>query len=194
MTWYVIDGMDGSGKSTAGTILRELLESKGRSVLSITHPTHDRLMGRIASKFLHMDGGRFWEMLSAVFYVFDVLTSLFHVRRHRKEYDDVIFIRYSMAVAYVPASLVPITSRIVEAVLPVPDVKILMDIDPDVAFSRIESRGESLELFETPDRLRRTRGKIMMIADGWNIIDNTKSDVELRERIMEMLCDMEDAG
>ncbi|MBO5669641.1 MAG: thymidylate kinase, partial [Candidatus Methanomethylophilaceae archaeon] len=29
MTWYVVDGMDGSGKSTAGNILKAHLESRG---------------------------------------------------------------------------------------------------------------------------------------------------------------------
>ncbi len=184
MTWYVIDGMDGSGKSTAGDMLRQHLESMGRSVLQITHPTEHRLAGRIADRFLHMPGGKFWEILAAVFYIMDVVMSLLYVRRHGRSYDDVLFVRYSMAVAYVPRRIVPVTYRIVESILPIPDVKILVDIDPDIAYGRICSRGESLELFETSNRLRKTREKIMSISADWYIIDNSGSQEELRDGLM----------
>lgn len=187
MTWYVVDGMDGSGKSTAGNILKAHLESRGRKVLDITHPTEHRFVGRVADKFLHMEGGKFWEILAAIFYIMDVVASLFYVRRHGRMYDDIIFIRYSLAVAYVPTFMVPMTYRIVESVLPVPDIKIYVDISPDVAFERIKSRGESLELFETPDRLSKTRGKIMLISEGWNIVDNSGSEVNLEEQIVDVL-------
>ena len=187
MTWYVIDGMDGSGKSTAGAMLKTELESRGRRVLEITHPTDHRLVGRIADRFLHMPGGKFWEILAAVFYIFDVVASLAYVRRHRRSYDDLIFVRYSMAVAYVPKRIVPVTYRIVESVLPVPDVKVLIDIDPAVALGRICSRGESLELFETPERLSKIRSKIMMISDGWHTIDNSGSDDELKEQVLRII-------
>ena len=187
MTWYVVDGMDGSGKSTAGNILKAHLESRGRKVLDITHPTEHRFVGRVADKFLHMGGGKFWEILAAIFYIMDVVASLFYVRRHGRMYDDIIFVRYSLAVAYVPTFMVPMTYRIVESVLPVPDIKIYVDISPDVAFERIKSRGESLELFETPDRLSKTRGKIMLISEGWNIVDNSGSEVNLEEQIVDVL-------
>lgn len=187
MTWYVVDGMDGSGKSTAGNILKAHLESRGRKVLDITHPTERRFVGRVADKFLHMEGGKFWEILAAIFYIMDVVASLFYVRRHGRMYDDIIFVRYSLAVAYVPTFMVPMIYRIVESVLPVPDIKIYVDISPDVAFERIKSRGESLELFETPDRLSKTRGKIMLISEGWNIVDNSGSEVNLEEQIVDVL-------
>ena len=187
MTWYVIDGMDGSGKSTAGAMLRSELESDGRSVLEITHPTEHRLVGRIADRFLHMPGGKFWELLAAIFYIMDVVASLFYIRRHGRSYDDVIFVRYSMAVAYVPTRIVPITYRIVESVLPIPDVKVLVDIDPDVALERICSRGESLEMFETPERLSKVRRKIMMISDSWTVIDNSGSDNDLRDQVLRVI-------
>ena len=187
MTWYVIDGMDGSGKSTAGRFVKDHLESEGRSVLEITHPTEHRVVGRIADRFLHMPGGKFWELLAALFYILDVVASLFYVRRVGKNYDDIIFVRYSMAVAYVPAGLVPLTYRIVESVLPVPDVKILVDIEPEIALERILFRGESLESFETPERLAKVRRKIMMISDGWYIVDNAGSDISLREQLLAVL-------
>ena len=187
MTWYVIDGMDGSGKSTAGTMLKSELESFGRYVLEVTHPNEQRILGRITDRFLRFPGGKFWELLATIFYIFDVLMSLIHVRRHGSMYDDIIFIRYSMAVAYVPKRMVRNTYRIVESILPVPDVKVFVDIEPQVALDRINSRGESLEVFETYERLSKVRGKMKMISHDWYIIDNSGSNQELRDQIRRLL-------
>ena len=102
MAWYVVDGMDGSGKSTVAGILKGELEARGRSVLVIAHPNRDTVVGRMELRFLRGDG-RLDVIMSTILYVADVLHSL-RVMRGRKGrgYDDVIFVRYIMAVAYLP--------------------------------------------------------------------------------------------
>lgn len=47
MVWYVVDGMDGSGKTTAADMLASELRSQGRRVLMISHPNTDTLVGRL---------------------------------------------------------------------------------------------------------------------------------------------------
>ena len=74
-----------------------------------------------------------------------VLHSLDVKRWHSKGYDDVIFVRYSMAAAYLPESLCGKAYEIIEKILPVPDVKVFVDIDAKVAMERILARGEELE-------------------------------------------------
>ena len=54
-----------------------------------------------------------------------------------------------------------------------PDVKILVDIEPETAMERILERGEKLEVFETVDKLRSTRQKMLGISEGWFVIDNS---------------------
>lgn len=172
MTWYVVDGMDGSGKTTSSDLIRAQLESEGRKVLEITHPNSGFFFGKLAARFLCIPG-KIATLFSTVFYIFDVIHSLNHKKWHGKEYDDVIFVRYSMAAAYLPASLCPTAYRIISKVLPVPDVKILVDIEPETAMERILERGEKLEVFETVDKLRSTRQKMLGISEGWYVIDNS---------------------
>ena len=181
MTWYVVDGMDGSGKTTSSDLISKQLEEEGRKVLEITHPNSEFFFGKLAARFLCVPG-KIATLFSTLFYIFDVLHSLNHKKWHGKEYDDVIFVRYSMAAAYLPAFLCPVAYRIISKVLPVPDVKILVDIEPETAMQRIIDRGERLEVFETVDKLHSTRSKMLSISDGWFVIDNsgTRENTELQ--------------
>ncbi len=38
MAWYVVDGMDGCGKSTCADVIRDKLAGEGRRVFMVTHP------------------------------------------------------------------------------------------------------------------------------------------------------------
>ena len=53
-----------------------------------------------------------------------------------------------------------------------PDVAILVDVDPETAMSRISGRGEDLEVFETVERLGVVRDRMLGLADGWEVLDN----------------------
>ena len=172
MTWYVVDGMDGSGKTTSSDFIREQLISEGRKVLEITHPNSGTSYGRASAKYL-CQPGKVAVLLATVFYIVDVLHSLKVKRKHGKEYDDIIFVRYSLAAAYLPKSLCKPAYRVIEMILPVPDVKIYVDIDPKTALERIYERGEELETFETEDNLQKTRDKMGLITESWIVIDNS---------------------
>lgn len=174
MTWYVVDGMDGSGKSSVGDIIDKKLTADGRKVLLITHPNDSCRSGRLAAKYLKKHG-KGAMILSTLFYIFNVLHSLRVKRKTKKEFDDFIFVRYNMAVAYLPKSLNKIGYKVISVVLPMPDVKIFVDIDPKIAMSRILSRGEELEMFETEEKLTKTREKMLALTDQWIIIDNSGS-------------------
>lgn len=176
MTWYVVDGMDGSGKSSVGDLIKERLEKDGRKVLMITHPNDSCRAGRKASDYLHRkEGGKLTKIMSTYYYILNVLHSLKVKRKSKKDYDDFIFVRYSMAVAYLPKSLIKLGFKFIEFVLPVPDVKIFVDIDPEIAMQRILSRGEELEVFETKEELTKTRNKMLLISDKWIVINNSHS-------------------
>ena len=75
MAWYVVDGMDGSGKSTVADILRDELESRGRSVMVIAHPNRGTAVGRLELAFLRGDS-KLDVVMSTVLYVADVLHSI----------------------------------------------------------------------------------------------------------------------
>lgn len=182
-----MDGLDGCGKSTVADTIRRELESEGRRVLLMEHPNRNLLVGRLERAFLE-GNTKVHVIMSTILYIMDVLHSLTYVRGPRgKGYDDIVFVRYSMAAAYLPDSLTELAYDVICHVLPTPDVRILVDIDPDVAMSRIVSRGENLEIFETDEKLRLVRGRMLRIADGWKVVDNSDgidSMVEQVRRIM----------
>lgn len=183
MTWYVVDGMDGSGKSTAASILREELESEGRTVLAIEHPNAATVVGRMEQAFLHKDG-KLCVILSTIMYVADVLRSLTVMRGRRgRSVDDVVFVRYSMAVAYLSDGACRKADRAVKALLPHPDASVFVDVTATTAIRRIRTRGEALEYFETEERLDAIRSRMLGLADGWVVVDNNSGIEDLREQI-----------
>lgn len=186
MTWYVVDGMDGSGKTTSSDFLREQLRSEGRNVLEITHPNSNTSYGRVAEKYL-CEEGKGAVLISTMFYILDVLRSLRFKKKHGKEYDDIIFVRYSLAAAYMPERLCKPIYKIIEMILPVPDVKIYVDVEPEIALKRIHERGEQLEIFETLEKLEKTRRKMFLITDSWIKIDNSGTPEETREQTKKIL-------
>ena len=184
MTWYVVDGMDGAGKSTAGEILVQELESRGRKVLFMEHPNRSTLAGRLESAFL-LKEGKLFVILSTLAYVADVLHSLMVMRgRKGREADDVVFVRYSMAVAYLSDGACSKADRLVKALLPKPDVAVLVDVDPDTAMERIMERGEGIEIFETSERLGKIRSRMLDISDGWIVLDNSALKDTFRQEMV----------
>ena len=167
--------MDGSGKSTVGDMVTERLEAQGRRVLYVTHPNKDCFWGRLELKFLHIDGVPAVAVTTAL-YITDVVCSLFRARHHRKDYDDVVFVRYIMAVSYMPEKIVRKGYDIISRILPMPDVKIFVDVDAETAMSRIEARSEDRETFEQVEKLDKVRSKMLMLTEcGWHVIDNSRS-------------------
>lgn len=186
MTWYVVDGMDGCGKSSVAQLLEKKLESDGRSVLVYSHPT-ERLVGRIERRTLQIEG-KAAHITSTVLYVMDVVSSLVRFGFKRRRYDDAIFVRYSLGVCYLPEKLVPKGYRIISAVFPEPDVKILVDIDENTAMGRIRARGEPFESFEKEEELAAIRRRLLSVSgDGWHIVDNSGTWADTERQISELL-------
>lgn len=171
MTWYLVDGVDGSGKSTVADEMRRHLESQGRRVAVYTHPSTDSLPGRLSARFLTKEG-KVATMASTAFYVMDALRSISLMRLNRRKYDDVIFVRYIMAVAYLPDRIYRRLYSDIAVILPMPEVSVFVDVEPEVAMERILARGEELEMFETVEKLAVTRSKMLDLAEDWIIIDN----------------------
>ena len=184
MTWYVVDGMDGCGKTTCADIIKRKLESEGRRVFLVTHPDTGCLAGRLENAYLHKEG-KLFKLLSTLFYIIDVLESLAHMTVHRKDYDDFIFVRYLMAVAYLPERLQKKAYRIISGILPMPDEAILVDVDAETSMRRILERGEDLEAFENMDDLTRVRNSMLSLSEGWTVVDNSSPMDDVKARLEE---------
>ena len=187
--WYVVDGMDGSGKSSVAEYLAEELRARGRKVLILGHPNHDTYIGQKEADYL-LKEGKFAKIMATMFYIMDVTHSIRVKKKNDRteEYDDIIFVRYIMAVTYVPESLSKIAYNFFALVFPEPDMKILVDVDGPTAMARITSRGEALESFETEEQLTAIRAKMMNFTyDRWNVVDNNGTLEESKIQIIEII-------
>ena len=98
------------------------------------------------------------------------------VRWYRKQRSGtVVFVRYLLGTAYLPAKLAGAGYKFFGKLLPRPDLAFFIDIDPDVARTRILARGGQLEMFESLDKLSQTREVVRRLtAKDWITIDNNE--------------------
>src|SRR5512136_1556401 len=187
--FIVVDGLDGCGKDTHAQRIKQLIESEGRRVLIVSHPS-TRLFGRLSKRNLQ-GSGPVARLLATVFFVADVLESVRLLRIRRKD-ETVILVRYLLGTAYLPEGLAPLGYALFRKVLPFPDIAFFIDIEPEVALRRIALRGHAPEMFETPEKLGQTRRIAKsLIGNEWVVIDNSEDgerpfkDVEriIRERL-----------
>jgi dTMP kinase len=188
MRWIVIDGIDGSGKSTYARWVKEHYESLGETVLVRIHPS-ERFLGSLTRRTLQ-GKGRVLHLLSSIFFIGDVLSSLRYLRKDGQRYGTVIYIRYLMATAYLPERYIQLGYDFFAKFLPVPKRLLLVDIDPLVAMKRIEKRNEAKEMFEDLESLRKTRAKVLRLAgNGWTVIENNVDVNEMPPRLINIIED-----
>ena len=183
--WIVVDGLDGSGKSTIAHWIGDYYEARGEKVLVQMHPS-GRFTGMIARRALQSKGAAMF-VVSTAFFIFDVLGSLSRLRRWSRSYDTVVFVRYIMAAAYLPKRFAHQGYDLIARVLPIPSRLLLIDIDPETAMKRISTREDEEEMFENIPSLTREREKILMLSQGWQVLDNNQDEAASRHQLMRIL-------
>lgn len=183
--WIVIDGLDGSGKSTVASWIKEYYEARGESVHVQVHPS-DRWTGRMSRRALQGKGALLFA-LSTAFYVTDILISVAKMRGEPGKFDDLVFVRYLMGTAYLPKRIAKQGYTIFSKVLPVPERLLLVDIEPENALHRIALREDREEMFENLPSLEKSREKMLMLSEGWDILDNNGEEDATRRMLNERL-------
>jgi len=186
----VVDGLDGCGKDTHAENIRRVLEAKGERVTIISHPSRRRL-GRLSKRSLE-SSGPMARTFATLFFTLDVLMS---VRWYKKQKDGtVIFVRYLLGTAYLPANLASPGYGVFRRLLPFPDLAFFIDIDPEVALRRIKSRGHAPEMFETKSKLEGVRRIArQLVKDEWVRVDNSVDGSAPFEEVERILIER-DAG
>ena len=126
-------------------------------------------------------------LLSSAFYMFDVLGSVVRLPLWRRRYDTVVFVRYLLATAYLPDRLAHLAYDIFASVLPVPECLLLVDVEPENALRRIESRQHEEEMFENLPALVIVRERVLSLATTWEVLDNNGCESGSRRRLDEIL-------
>ncbi|MDT8781475.1 MAG: thymidylate kinase [Candidatus Bathyarchaeota archaeon] len=177
MTLIVIDGLDGSGKSTQANCLAAYLKSQNKSYLLRIHPEKDNYFGVKASQFL-CSRGKNAHFASALFYMLDVINSI--IRYSWRREDFIIFVRYLMGTAYLPAPLHLISYCFFALIVPKAETMFFLDVMPERAHYRIRVRDKQ-EMFEDKNKLAEVRLKALSLVKmgKWVIVDSNKSAKEV---------------
>lgn len=176
MRFIIIDGLDGSGKDTHASLIKEKYLKKGENVILRIHPEDDNSYGIRAKKAL-LGRGKLNKIKASVFYALDVIRS---VRKYYGRADTVIFARYLMGVAYLPFPLAKFFYKLFEITLPTSKYMFFLDLEPQEALRRLQTRNEE-EMFENLDDLIKVRKKALKLAAHWHII-NTEGPIENVQR------------
>jgi len=186
MRWIVLDGIDGSGKSTYAGLIEQYYLDRRERVMVHVHPSSG-ILGRVCRRALESRGSAM-HTVAAIFFIADVLRSLSRMKKEEGRYDTVIYVRYIMATAYLPDRLAPLGYKFISRLLPVPQRQVLIDIDPAMANERISRRAEKKEMFEDPANLNRAREKLLsMASEKWKIIDNSLPMDKGKESLFRLL-------
>jgi dTMP kinase len=183
MVFIAIDGLDASGKSTQAWRLVGQLRRRGHSVHIRFHPSNDSWAGVKARRYLFAEG-RNAHFASAMFYIVDVISSVIKCPWWLTDY--VVFVRYLMGTAYLPAPLDRIAYAFFAVLLPRPRHMLYLDVEPERAYSRILENRERREMFESLEQLRKVgpRARRLAVLHGWSIIDGNLKEEEVHSRIL----------
>lgn len=159
--YIILEGISGSGKDTQALLLQKRLEQDGKRVVMVVEPsdtfrTFRKSLGEstdpVVTLFLLMaDRYKLIQKtvipsLQSGIVVLSVRSFLSTLVYQENEMYDSMFL--ALAHQFVPA----------------PDLVILYDIDPDIAFKRIQKRDRQLSSDEVPEKMLRYRQKYLEIC------------------------------
>ncbi|EKQ52457.1 MAG: thymidylate kinase [Methanobacterium sp. Maddingley MBC34] len=186
MRFIIIDGLDGSGKSTQAKLIQEKYISMGESVILREHPSFDNSYGLKAKKAL-LGRGKINKIKASVYYALDVISS---VKKYNGKADNIIMVRYLMGVAYLPLPMAKLLYRFFTTILPTSHYMFFLDLEPEESLKRMSSRNDE-EMFENLDDLVKVREKALELAQDWYIINTAGSIGEVKRKIHAILDDVD---
>lgn len=186
MRFIIIDGLDGSGKSTQARLIQDKYLSRGESVILREHPSLDNFYGQKAKKAL-LGRGKINKIKASTYYALDVIRS---VKKYDGTADNIIMVRYLMGVAYLPLPLAKILYSLFTMILPTSPYMFFLDLEPQESLKRMSARNDE-EMFENMKDLVKVRKKALELAQNWHIINTAGSIEEVEENIHKILDDVD---
>jgi len=166
----VIEGIDGSGKSTVAKKLKEELEKRGYKVYLTSEPTNGPV-GQIIRKILKKEiviDEKFLPHVLTLLYTADRYYHQKEIREALEKYDYVILDRYyHSTIVYqhflqdIPLSFILDMHKFVIR----PDIVFVLDISPKTALKRLEKSREIKEYFEEKEKLEKLREGYLKLKD-----------------------------
>lgn len=187
--FIVIEGIDGTGKSTQVRLLAEWFRSQGREVITSREPT-DGHWGKLArnSGNVRLSAEEELEL-----FLKDRAEHVEQLIQPSLDAGKVVILDryYFSTMAYQgcrgfdPADI----RRRNEAFAPLPDFLFILDLDVDAALARIGARGDIANEFEKRENLLRCR-EIFMTLKGEpfvHVIDTSRTPDEVQEELRKLI-------
>ncbi len=191
--FVVIEGIDGSGKTTVAKKLAEELSKLGRKVYLTYEPT-DTKYGKIVKECVDFGD----PFLITLAFALDRALHTHEIRKKISEGYDVICDRYFYSTLAYEGAMLSEKMELEEAlnwieeihkyIVIKPDYIFLLDVEPHTGLGRIESRKSSsmIKFFEKERFLEKVRDIYLRIAEkyGMKTIDGSKNVDEIIKEIM----------
>jgi dTMP kinase len=200
--FIAFEGIDGSGKSTQVKLLAHHLESTGHKVYCTSEPTNSPVGSLIRDIFKHkMEAD---DRVIAGLFVADRLDHLLNktngILKKLKEGCTVItdryyFSSYAYQGVHIPMDWV-IAANSLSAELLRPDINIYIDISPEISMQRLQSRRNTIELYETIENLKNVRNNYMLAFEQLKfqehifITEGNRSPEEIAEDIRDVVAQL----
>ena len=193
--FIVIEGLDGSGKSTQGALFTRYLSGRGVPVRALSFPNYESpgcaLVNLYLSGALSGDPDAVNAYAASAFYAADRFCSFFTDWKEAYTDPDTVIVatRYTTANAYHQLAKLPREQwegfltwlydfEYGKLGLPAPDDVVLLTMDPAISAACVDARsketGEKKDIHELDtDYLHRchTAAQFAAAAGGWHIID-----------------------
>jgi len=164
--FLVIEGIDGTGKSTQAQQLAAWLRGQGREVVVDFEPTHGPFGQKLRNSFT---SGRLSPEEELELFLADRREHVEQVIAPALAAGKVVILdryyfsnmAYQGAIGFDPADI----RRQNEAFAPVPNLLFILDLDVDTAPARIGGRGDTANEFEKRENLERCREIFLSLKD-----------------------------
>lgn len=174
----VLEGIDGSGKSTQIQLLKEKLIAQGKSVITTQEPTQEKI-GQLIRAILKEHQNVNQAAIALLF----AADRLLHISDEKQgmlsllqQVDYILCDRYyfsSLAYhsVYVPMDWVYEINRMNIALLKA-DMHIYIDTKPDIAFQRIMQNRSTQEMYENKSMLEKVYSNYMQAFEKYGDLEN----------------------
>ncbi len=183
--FIVFEGIDGGGKSTQIKMLSKFFEGKGYEVEQHMEPTHEAI-GSLLWDYMNSKNRSFDPETEALLFAADRIE---HGKNIRKALDGgkiVISDRYKhSSLAYQGAAGADVAwMQSLNKHALVPDLVILLDIDPDRSLGRVSDREKTV--FEENEYLKKVRTEYLRYVEKGElvVVDATKSLDDVHDAIL----------
>ena len=167
--FIVFEGIDGAGKSTQISMLKDRLQKNGRKVFVTAEPTQS-VTGGILRDALSGNYSRSASELAAMFLadrIFHNVNENCGIKQALEKGYDVICDRYyysSLAYQGMDSDLNWVMKMNIDCPdILKPDICIFLDLDAETSKRRIDDNRATVEIFEKADMLERIRNKFFEV-------------------------------